>query len=127
MRHYYNIHGALPSERNWIVDNIGLALCLAAAIALLLIGWIGAILQPPPEPTMTTAQAQLMQLDGALSTPLPRWVYKRQGWTFCGWISRQALDYEGLVIKARTSDHRELRGVDEYPSGAICWWKERGR
>jgi hypothetical protein len=58
----------------------------------------------------------------------PPWATAREGWRFAGWISRQgnsSKTFEELVERTIQSDHGEVREIDIYEQGAVCWIKER--
>ena len=58
---------------------------------------------------------------------LPAWANNRPGWTFCGWIKNPPSfgNFDEMVTAAKVSDHGELRAVDIYSQGAVCWFKEQ--
>lgn len=43
-------------------------------------------------------------------------------WQYAGWIAK-GTTYEDSVRKEKLSDHGEERRVDEYPEGAVCFFK----
>lgn len=66
-----------------------------------------------------------------LEIPLPPGTKVRKGWK-CGSLIANpppppppsSRTFEQLVEMARKSDHGELREVDVYDWGAVCWIKE---
>ncbi len=58
----------------------------------------------------------------------PAWAGIRPGWEFAGIISRNpsgSLSFFEYCQRALRSDHGELRRIDYYPQGAVCWTRER--
>ncbi len=63
----------------------------------------------------------------------PSWATRREGpWIYAGWISIDCEDstlgipsYKEMVAKQLRSDHGEIREVDEYPQGAVYWYREQ--
>ena len=44
-------------------------------------------------------------------------------WIYAGWVAKGD-DYKGLLESTVISDHGETREVDEYPKGAVTWYKD---
>ena len=59
----------------------------------------------------------------------PVWAKKiRPGWKYVGIILRDTwgnLSFFQTCQRALRSDHGELRRIDYYPEGAVCWTRER--
>jgi len=58
----------------------------------------------------------------------PSWANTRIDWEYVGWIARNPaveFSFEQLCQNALRSDHGELRKIDHYPEGAVCWMKEQ--
>lgn len=63
-----------------------------------------------------------------LEIPFPPGAKIRKGWKYVGWIanppSSTSRTFDEFVEMAKKSDHGELREVDVYDWGAVCWIKE---
>jgi hypothetical protein len=59
---------------------------------------------------------------------LPNFEYtEREGWQYCGTIHNPTVcnkTFKQLCKEELRSDHGELRAVDVFPGGAVCWCKE---
>ncbi len=64
---------------------------------------------------------KLDRIEEYLDNSFPSWATRRNGWHYAGTITPSS-NFDALVKEFLKPEPGQLREVDYYPQGAVCWY-----